>query len=126
MSDSNREQVSSYLTDMWNSIGVDIAQSRNIDLDSFNAIVNTMPMMQDTDYLLQSNLVDTLLYESEMKTILFVIDIGEDDKIPSASVIDMKSVKPTKTKSSKIKSDCYMLLENYFEQVQAIYKISIW
>ncbi|HZJ80326.1 MAG TPA: S49 family peptidase, partial [Dysgonamonadaceae bacterium] len=53
MSDSNREQVSSYLTDMWNSIGADIAQSRNIDLDSFNAVVNTMPMMQDTDYLLQ-------------------------------------------------------------------------
>ena len=102
MSDSNREQVSSYLTDMWNSIGADIAQSRNIDLDSFNAVVNTMPMMQDTDYLLQSNLVDTLLYESEMKNYLrSLLDIEEDDKIPSASVIDMKSVKPTKTKSSK-------------------------
>ena len=102
MSDSNREQVSSYLTDMWNSIGADIAQSRNIDLDSFNAVVNTMPMMQDTDYLLQSNLVDTLLYESEMKDYLrSLLDIEEDDKIPSASVIDMKSVKPTKTKSSK-------------------------
>lgn len=102
MSDANREQVSSYLTDLWNSIGVDIAQSRNIDLDSFNAVVNTMPMMQDTDYLLQSNLVDTLLYESEMKDYLrSLLDIEEDDKIPSASVIDMKSVKPTKTKSSK-------------------------
>ena len=102
MSDANREQVSSYLTDLWNSIGADIAQSRNIDLDSFNAVVNTMPMMQDTDYLLQSNLVDTLLYESEMKNYLrSLLDIEEDDKIPSASVIDMKSVKPTKTKSSK-------------------------
>lgn len=102
MSDANREQVSSYLTDLWNSIGVDIAQSRNIDFDSFNAIVNTMPMMKDTDYLLQSSLVDTLLYESEMKDYLrSLLDIGEDDKIPSASVIDMKSVKPTKTKSSK-------------------------
>ena len=102
MSDANREQVSSYLTDLWNSIGVDIAQSRNIDFDSFNAIVNTMPMMKDTDYLLQSSLVDTLLYESEMKDYLrSLLDIGEDDKISSASVIDMKSVKPTKTKSSK-------------------------
>ena len=102
MSEANREQVSSYLTDLWNSIGVDIAQSRNIDFDSFNAIVNTMPMMKDTDYLLQSNLVDTLLYESEMKDYLrSLLDIGEDDKIPSASVVDMKSVKPTKIKSSK-------------------------
>ena len=102
MSDANREQVSSYLNDLWKSIGTDIAQSRNIDLDSFNAIVNSMPMMQDADYLMQSNLVDTLLYETEMKNYLrSLLDIGEGEKIPSASVTNMKSVKPTKTKSSK-------------------------
>ena len=102
MSDANREQVSSYLNDLWNTIGVDIAKSRNIDFEEFNATVNTMPMMQDVDYLLQSNLVDTLLYESEMKNYLrSLLDIDEDDKIPSANVTDMKSVKPTKAKTSK-------------------------
>lgn len=102
MSDANREQVSSYLNDLWNTIGSEIAQSRNIDFDGFNATVNSMPMMQDTDFLLQSSLVDTLLYESEMKNYLrSLLDIDEDDKIPSASVTDMKSVKPAKTKTSK-------------------------
>ncbi|NLZ95341.1 MAG: signal peptide peptidase SppA [Bacteroidales bacterium] len=102
MSDANREQVSSYLNDLWNTIGADIAQSRNIDFEEFNATVNSMPMMQEVDYLLQSNLVDTLLYESEMKNYLrSLLEIDEDDKIPSASVTDMKSVKPTKTKTSK-------------------------
>ena len=102
MSDANREQVSSYLNDLWNTIGNDIAQSRNVDFDQFNATVNTMPMMQDTDFLLQSNLVDTLLYESEMKDYLrSLLDLKVDDEIPSAGVLDMKSVKPNKIKTSK-------------------------
>ncbi|NLC50351.1 MAG: signal peptide peptidase SppA, partial [Bacteroidales bacterium] len=102
MSDANREQVSSYLNNLWNTIGNDIAQSRNVDFDQFNATVNTMPMMQDTDFLLQSNLVDTLLYESEMKDYLrSLLDLKADDKIPSAGVSDMKTVKPNKIKTSK-------------------------
>ncbi len=102
MSDANREQVSSYLNDLWNTIGVEIAKTRNVNFDEFNATVNSMPMMQDADFLLQSNLVDTLLYESEMKNYLrSLLDIEEDDKIPSASVTDMKSVKSTKIKTSK-------------------------
>ena len=59
MSDANREQVSSYLNDLWNTIGTDIAKSRNIDFDGFNETVNSMPMLQDADFLMQSNLVDT-------------------------------------------------------------------
>ena len=102
MSDANREQVSSYLNDLWNSIGTDIAKSRNIDFEQFNALVNQMPMLQDVDFLVQSNLVDTLLYETDMKNYLrSLLDIEADEKIPSASVADMKSVKPAKMKTSK-------------------------
>ncbi len=102
MSDANREQVSSYLNDLWNTIGNEIAQSRNIDFDHFNATVNSMPMLQDTEFLMQSNLVDTLLYETEMKDYLrTLLDLDEDDEILSADVSDMKSVKATKVKSSK-------------------------
>ena len=102
MSDANREQVSSYLNDLWNTIGSDMAKSRNIDFEQFNAVVNKMPMMQDVDYLVQSSLVDTLLYETDMKNYLrTLLDLEEDDKIPSASVSDMKTVKPSKIKTSK-------------------------
>ena len=102
MSDANREQVSSYLNDLWNTIGNEIAQSRNIDFDHFNATVNSMPMLQDTEFLMQSNLVDTLLYETEMKSYLrTLLDLDEDDEILSADVSDMKSVKAPKAKSSK-------------------------
>lgn len=102
MSEANREQVSSYLNDLWNTIGNDISKSRNIDFNQLNEIINEMPLMQDVDFLLQSNLVDTLLYETEMKNyIRTLLDIEENAKIPSAEVIDMKSVKSNKIKPSK-------------------------
>ncbi len=102
MSDANREQVSSYLNDLWNTIGNDIAHSRSIDLAQLNTTVNSMPMMQDSEFLLQASLVDTLLYESDMKSyIRSLLDIEEDEKIPSAGITDMKSVKPNKIKTSK-------------------------
>ncbi len=102
MSEANREQVSSYLNDLWNTIGNEMAQSRNVSIDQFNAIVNGMPMLKDVDFLIQSNIVDTLLYEADMKNyIRSLLDIDADEKIPSAGVTDMKSVKPQNIKTSK-------------------------
>ena len=102
MSDENREQVSSYLNDLWSTIGNEIAQSRNVDINDFNSIVNGLPMLKDVDFLVQSNLIDTLLYEPDMKNyIRSLLDIELDKEIPSAGVSDMKSVKPEKTKSTK-------------------------
>ena len=102
MSDENREQVSSYLNDLWSTIGNQMAQSRNLDINTFNSIVNELPMLKDVDYLVESNLIDTLLYESDMKNyIRSLLDIEMDKNIPSAGINDMKSVKPEKVKSSK-------------------------
>ena len=102
MSDENREQVSSYLNDLWSTIGNEMAQSRNVDINDFNSIVNGLPMLKDVDFLVQSNLIDTLLYETDMKNyIRSLLDIELDKKIPSAGVSDMKSVKPEKIKSTK-------------------------
>ena len=102
MSDENREQVSSYLNDLWSTIGKEMAESRNVNIDQFNSIVNELPMLKDVDFLVQSNLVDTLLYETDMKNYLrSLLDIELDKEIPSAGVSDMKSVKSEKTKTTK-------------------------
>lgn len=101
MSDANREQVSAYLNDMWKFIKTDIAQSRNITNADIDLLANQMPLMKESSFLTKSRLVDTLVYESEMKDYLrTLIGIDIDDKIPSASVADMESVK-RKSKSSK-------------------------
>lgn len=94
MSEANREQVSSYLNDMWGTMKSEIAKSRFISLTDVDSIANQMPMMQETDFLLSTNLVDTLLYETEMKNYLrSLLSLKEDDPIYSATVEDMKSVR---------------------------------
>ena len=97
MSEANREQVSSYLNDVWSFLRSDLAEARSITIADIDLLANSLPAVQSTDFLLSSNLVDTLLYETEMKNYLrSLLDIDEDAKISSATVADMKSV-TTKT-----------------------------
>ena len=94
MSEENREQVNSYLNDAWSFMRSDFAVSRSLSEYQIDTIANKMPMLQSTEYLLTANLVDTLLYETEMKDYLReLLDIEDDKKIPSATVANMKSVK---------------------------------
>lgn len=97
MSKANREQVSSFLNDAWSFLKSDIAASRSVTTADIDMVANSMPALQSTDFLLSTNLVDTLLYETEMKNYLrSLIGIDKDAKIPSATVANMKSV-TTKT-----------------------------
>lgn len=97
MSEANREQVSSFLNDAWSFLRSDLAESRSLTIADIDSLANNLPALQSTDFLLSANLVDTLLYETEMKDYLrSLLDIDEDAKIPSATVPNMKSV-TTKT-----------------------------
>ena len=97
MSEANREQVSSFLNDAWSFLRSDLAESRSLTIADIDSLDNNLPAVQSTDFLLSANLVDTLLYETEMKDYLrSLLDIDEDAKIPSATVTNMKSV-TTKT-----------------------------
>ncbi|MDO5522567.1 MAG: signal peptide peptidase SppA [Bacteroidia bacterium] len=94
MSDENREQVNSFLNDIWGFMKTDIAASRNMNPAQIDSIANELPMFKKTDYLLSQNLVDTILYENEMKNYLRdLIEIDADAQIPSATVDNMKSVR---------------------------------
>lgn len=93
MSDANREQVTSYLNDAWSFLRSDFAEARSLDPAVIDSLANQMPLIQPTDFLLSANLVDTFLYETEMKDYLrALLGLEADQKIPSATVADMKSV----------------------------------
>jgi signal peptide peptidase SppA, 67K type len=93
MSGANREQVTSYLNDAWSFLRSDLAEARSLTVAEIDSLANQLPAVQTTDFLLAANLVDTLLYETEMKNYLrTLLDIDEDKKIPSATVANMKSV----------------------------------
>ena len=94
MSETNREQVSSYLNDAWSFMRSNFAESRSLTEDQIDSVANKMPMLQSTEYLLSANLVDTLLYETDMKDYLReILGVEDNKKIPSATVANMKSVK---------------------------------
>ncbi len=97
MSEANREQINSYLNDAWSFLRSDIAKARSLTIDEVDALANSLTLMQPTDFLLTENLVDTMLFETEMKDyIRSLLNINKDNKIPSATVENMKSVR-TKT-----------------------------
>lgn len=111
MSAENREQVSSVINDIWNSMKIDMAASRNMESYRIDSIANQFPMLKKADFLLVQNLVDTILYEGEMKNYLReLIGIDADAKIPSATVADMKTVK---TQAIKKSSNSIALLYAY-------------
>lgn len=101
MSDANREQVSSFINDIWGSVKHEIAASRGMQSSQIDTLANQMPMFKKTDFLLAENLVDSVLYETEMKAYLReLLNLDKDARIASASVNDMKGVKMPAVKKS--------------------------
>jgi protease-4 len=93
MSAANREQVASYLNDSWSFFRKDLADSRSLTEEAVDSLSNTLTILQTAETLLSANLVDTLLYETELKAYLrSLLALDEEAKIPAATVADMKSV----------------------------------
>jgi len=104
MSDANREQVTSYITDVWKTLTSEISVSRNIPVDKLNEITDSMPLLSSPDYYIETYLADTLMYEADVKKYLAEM-VGIDDvkKMNKASVKNMASVPySTADKSSDI------------------------
>lgn len=102
MSQANREQTTSYLNDLWSFVRKDIADSRHMTLTDIDSIANQAPALRDANYLLSSRLVDTVVYETEMKDYLrTMLNLDADARIPAATVQDMKAVRPVNLKKSK-------------------------
>ncbi|MFZ6037441.1 MAG: signal peptide peptidase SppA [Bacteroidota bacterium] len=95
MSPANREQVTSYLNDLWSFMAKDMTESRKLKISDLDSIANQMPALKDADYLRDAKLIDTVLYETEMKNyVRSLLDLDVDAKIPAATVEEMNNAKP--------------------------------
>jgi protease-4 len=52
MSEANREQISSYLNDIWSEFRKDFAESRSMTTDEVDRLADEVPAMKQTDFLL--------------------------------------------------------------------------
>jgi len=102
MSDANREQVSVYMNNIWQSMVNDVAQSRKISAEKLNLLADEYQAFKDPTELKKSGLVDGLLYSDQIKSeIKKKLSLGKDDSINQLTVSDMINT-PSDTKGDEI------------------------
>lgn len=105
MSPANREQINAYLTSIWGQITNDVAESRNVSVESLNEIADRMLMFHPAEESVKCGLVDTLIYKNDVRNYLKAMaGIDEDDSMPVLGLQEMINVKKNvpKDKSGNI------------------------
>ncbi|MBR1463732.1 MAG: signal peptide peptidase SppA [Prevotella sp.] len=94
MSDPNREQITAYVTGIWNNLVKNVSASRKISADTLNAYADRLITFEDPQNYIKYKLVDKLLYTDEVKAeVKKLLKIDEDKDINQVSVAQMQNVK---------------------------------
>ena len=100
MSDANREQVTAYVTGIWNHMLKDIAESRKLSVDSLNAYADRVMDLASTETLKKNKLIDGTLYTDQIKSeVKKLLKIDDDDDISQVSVMQMLQAKSESSSS---------------------------
>lgn len=103
MSEPNREQVTAYMTGIWNVMLKDVSASRKIPVDSLNAYADRFVALANQTDLVKMKLIDKLMYTDEVKgEIKKLLKIDADEDIKQLSLSDMINVKGAKEKGDEI------------------------
>lgn len=94
MSEANRLQMRTMLADIWSVLVEDVAESRGLTAEQLNALADRYMLLRPTEEVAASGLIDSLLYEQDMKQILTELTATEDYQLVSHSA--MLGVVPTK------------------------------
>lgn len=105
MSEANREQISSYIGDIWQETLKEVSASRKIAKDSLNAYADRGLLMADAKEYVKLKLIDKLVYASEIKDIIKeTMKLEEDDDYNKLSLTEVVNIKnaPNKFKEGEI------------------------
>ena len=103
MSEPNREQVTAYMTGIWNVMLKDVSVSRKIPVDSLNAYADRYVALANQPDLVKMKLIDKLMYTDEVKgEIKKLLKIDADEDIKQLSLSDMINVKGEKEKGDEV------------------------
>ncbi len=105
MSPANREQVTAFITSIWEQVTKGVSASRNIPVDSLNVYADRMLMFYPSEESVKCGLADTLIYRNDVRNYLKkLVEIDEDDNLPIVGLSDMMNVKKNvpKDKSGNI------------------------
>lgn len=111
MSEANREQINTYLTDAWGKMTNDVAASRNIPVEKLNALADRMLMFHPAQESVECGLADTLIYKNDVRDYLKqMIGLDKEDGLPVLGLQEMINVKKNvpKDKSGNIVAVYYL------------------
>ena len=92
MSDANREQISSYLGDVWSQVLKDVSKSRKRSEAELNSLADTLTVIAKAETSVEGGLVDRLCYIDEVKETLrkkMGLDDDDDDELIFTTIDDM-------------------------------------
>lgn len=100
LSDANREQIASYIGNIWGNITQGIAQSRNITEDVINQFANKGMTLASPEKTIEFGLIDELKYKSDAE--LFVKELaGQSGETLKTAGYDKVSTIINKEKDKK-------------------------
>lgn len=103
MSPANRTQMETYINSVWGTLVEDIAESRNLSIDSLNIYANELSAMLAEDAL-DKRMIDALKYEDEVEDVMREkLELDADEDIPFVSLGDYIAAKPYTPKYSENK-----------------------
>ena len=89
MSEANREQITSYLNDIWQTMVADVSRSRHISPKRLNAYADSLTAFRQAEELKDMGLVDTLCYIDGVSGMLRTATGKTEGKLPFAKVKDV-------------------------------------
>lgn len=101
MSDTNREQVTSYLNDIWQTMLTDVSRSRSIKKDLLNEYADSMLTFRPAEELVRNGMVDSLCYIDGISRMLRAKTGKDKGALPLVSVKELAAA----TEASPKKGD---------------------
>ena len=103
MSDYDREQREAYLGGIWKYWLKEMSESRKVKAEELDKLVNdSLLAFAPTDLLVQSKLVDKVLFPEEVKAeIKGRLKLGKGDEVAQLTLSDMLNVKSKKNKDGE-------------------------
>lgn len=93
MSEPNREQVSSYLGDIWGRILKEVGSSRSLDVTKLQSLADSLQSLQPATTYLANGLVDQLMYADE--ALEAVASIAGEEKVDDLRFISIRDLHQT-------------------------------
>lgn len=93
MSAENREQITAYITSIWNNMVEEVSLSRGLTAEQLNEYADRYMAFEGAEASLEAGLVDTLLYMDGTKAYLKEkMEIEDDERLTVLSLDEVKNI----------------------------------